>query len=178
MMVRIFLRSNQIFTNEYENFSEKRGGTRKNHGIPAATAKFIIDFLDLISETYGLPDPGKHQSKPGYGLNVCLPHELNKTKFYSMYTSEMDRKENEKVSYPSFIKIWKEVRPFLRILTLRSDMCSTCSRYQALIRHKLLTSPAGGSTDIDEAIENFRKHREEARTAREFYDENRKIALE
>lgn len=178
MMGRIFKRSKEMFTDDFEGFSERRGGNRESHAISAEIAKELVHFLDTIADQYGLADPGRHPGRNDYGMLVQLPHELSKTKLYTMYSSEMEENGIEKVSYPSFKKIWEEVRPFLRVLPLRSDMCSTCSRFQSKLRYQLLTCPAGSAADIDETMRLFRKHREDARKAREFYNTSRQKAIE
>jgi len=179
---RVLYRSKRIaasmLTEDFEGFDEKRGGVRDGQRVSPSSADFVIKFLDDICNDYGLPDPGRINSSSSFGATILIPHEFNKTKMFSMYEEKISESEIPKVSYKTFLKIWTETRPNVQILPIRSDMCSTCARYQCKIQHMLAQKTVESADEIDTEMENFKKHREDAKTARKFYNLAREKAKE
>lgn len=167
-------------TSDFFHFGENRGGCQMPHRIEPNIAVEVVQFLIDLGEKIGLPDPGRHRRTLPYGAAVLLPHCLKITKMYQMYIDAY-HKENEKpLSLPSFKTIWREALPNLKIMSLRSDMCSTCSRLQNLMRFLMAGgNPNHGSMQTDtnfkdldsvaNVIEALQVHRKKAAEARQFY---------
>jgi len=166
---RISNTSDSIISSDFKGYGDNRGGQNCGNKITNDIAQFVVEFIDDTASIYGLPDPGRRRDDIDYGRRIQLPHCMNMTKLFDMYETKASQTSLRSVSYKSFKQIWSDVRPYVTVLSQRSDMCSLCARYQCLISKRLLNATLESSQSIDETIRDFREHREDAHKARQFY---------
>ena len=105
-----------------------RGTKTGHHFVRTAMAvEFILNFGNI----HGHPDPtgrGSRQNEPV----IYLPVHMTKADIYKQcYAPEMTalNDENRKaLGYKSFVAVWSEKAPIIRIRKPRTDMCDTCAR--------------------------------------------------
>ncbi|GAU89219.1 hypothetical protein RvY_01796 [Ramazzottius varieornatus] len=80
-----------------------------------------------------MPTPARAASKPP---SIYLPSDLCPTVVYGQYLQIFPKDGPEKgVSKKTFLKVWKQLVPHVKVRSLRSDMCKDCDQYYSRIYH-------------------------------------------
>lgn len=124
----------EMLSESFDNFDDRRGGSRLTRMISQEQSRRAVQGLDDIADECGLPDPGRNRSSPTYGTDTFMPHCLSKAKICDKYFLHTEALDREPIPYKSFLSIWEDVRRNVRILPLRFDMCSTHTRSQNILR--------------------------------------------
>lgn len=129
--------TDDMLYSEFKDFREKRGGCPLSR-ISHDHVEKVVEYLDNIAEEYGLLDPGINRSPPSYGVSILFSHFMSHTKLYETYLTKMETEDQEHACYKSFDSLWESLRPDLKVLKLRSEICGTLSRLQHLLNNSLV----------------------------------------
>ena len=126
-----------------ENIKEhllSKGLLTRVHGntgrMPQWKTKMVVDqdvkatvkeFLEKYAEEYGLPSPGR--TKRGKENIVFLPTDMTYKSVHVEFLNNWESIDNPKpmqLKYVTFLRIWHEVTPNIKLMSPRSDLCDTC----------------------------------------------------
>ncbi|GAV05809.1 hypothetical protein RvY_15884 [Ramazzottius varieornatus] len=79
-----------------------------------------------------MPTPARAASKPP---SIYLPSNLSSTVLYGKYLQFPKDGPEKGVSKNTYLKVWKQLVPHVKVRGLRSDMCNNCDQYSSRIYH-------------------------------------------
>lgn len=168
VLLRASSLSSQMFTPDFRDFDETRGGRRASSSINQEDAKHVIAFIDDYASHHALPDPGRCSRSGQYGLKLQLPYSCTFVSMFDVYENYCATKGLNVLCLNSFRQIWSDCRPNIVRLPKRSDMCTTCGQLSNILSFHLQN---GDTIRADECLEHFKKHRDNAKHARLYYKE-------
>ncbi|GAV08210.1 hypothetical protein RvY_17936 [Ramazzottius varieornatus] len=95
------------------------------------TASFLLQIASLFG--LSMPTLARAASRPP---SICLPSDPSPTVLYGQYLQMFSQDGAEKgVSKNTFLKVWKQFVPHVKVRGLRSGMCNDCDQYSSRIYH-------------------------------------------
>lgn len=173
---RILNLSATMCTENEVSFNETRGrfhGKRKSH----ESSRQVTSLIDIWRELMGYRIPVTKKDR-NYGRLIQLPHRISNDTIYKYHMKRIGSEENMNVSYSSIFKIWKDWRPYVRRLSIISEICTLCLRFRNLISAQLISSTVNAQNTEDAEMQIFQQHRESANASRIFYKELQETSCE
>ncbi|CAG8697955.1 11768_t:CDS:2 [Ambispora leptoticha] len=126
--------------------------------------QFIINYANL----HGYPSPGRHLQHDTQSI-IYLPTEKDYAKVYTDFIECLNiflDKLFNKISYASFIRLWKELTPHIKFMSPGTDLYELCETLKIQIQ----------SANYDDEKKLLQKklydHKKDAEIEREYYRNN------
>lgn len=124
--VRNHLSENNLLTRIHGNTGRTPHWKTKAN-IDQKVKGIVKKFLEKYAQEHGLPDPGS--SKRGKHNTTFLPADTTYKSVYLKYINDWKiNSDFRQFKYLTFIRLWKEVTPDIKIRSPRSDLCDACHK--------------------------------------------------
>ncbi|CAG8844392.1 28597_t:CDS:1, partial [Gigaspora margarita] len=142
--------------------------TKSRTKIDQTVSTLVSTFISNYANVHRYPSPGRHLQHDTQSI-IYLPTDQDYTKVYNNFIECLNifpEKPFDKISYKSFVRIWKELLPYIKFMTLGTDLCETYEMLKAEIR----------CANYNEERELIQKklddHKQKAEIEREYYRNN------
>ncbi|KAG9289355.1 hypothetical protein G9A89_007916 [Geosiphon pyriformis] len=98
--------------------------------IDITVATTVKSILENYAEINGLPSPGRNVNRIIQSLTL-LPAETSYKSVYSDFIAGLENDNTLKLlKYDAFRKVWHQLKPYIQIMSPRTDLCDTCQHFR------------------------------------------------
>ena len=137
-------------------------GKRPKHALTFEDTTKCVQFMLNYADVYGLPQPAAPRGRAEHPP-VYLPVSTTQAALHKNYMESCTATDSRKLGLTSFVNIWKQCCPHIRIATPATDVCKTCE----ILRKEI--SDAVSETDKLDITSRLKDHVEHAQAERQLY---------
>ena len=143
-------------------------GRIPKHAIHLEDAERFQKFLANYADIHGLPDPGRLRRDT---REILLPSSDSYSSIWKKYKeglellSETEEQPLRVIGYDVFRKLWKQMMPYVKFTTPRTDLCGQCDELKNNIKY------AVSAEQTAKLVEDYKDHCDKAKQARELYQQ-------
>ncbi|CAG8801396.1 19326_t:CDS:1 [Racocetra persica] len=111
--------------------------TKNRTKIDQTVSTLVSTFISNYANIHGYLSSDRHLQYDAQSI-IYLPTNEDYTKVYNNFIEYLNifpEKPFDKINYKSFVRIWKELLPHIKIMTPGTDLCETCEILKAEIRN-------------------------------------------
>lgn len=139
--------------------------------IDVATA--VKNFLLNYAEVHGLPSPVRNVNRVTLSI-IFLPAEMSYRSVHRDFLAGLeDNSKLRNLKYDAFRKLWRQLTPYIQIMSPRTDLCDTCQHLRNDLQFK-----ARKEEEARDLLKKYKEHLAKAKLERNYYNRNTKLAEE
>lgn len=110
---------------------KKSGGRQERTALSFETCKDVVSHIRNYAETHALSLPERIPGFRNFNISL-LPSNCSKQLVYNEYSNSMPA-DTKPISLRSFLRLWRQLLPYILIAKPATDLCWTCQSNNTLI---------------------------------------------